>query len=377
MEDPERFREMIKERMDLGVHATYHGNIRYHVYNWFYYKEAFSRGLVLKIIKEFGLKKGIVLDPFCGSGTTLLACKEMGIDSIGFDIQPSAVNAANAKVLDYDAAEAKKVLKYVLSKEIKKTAMQRDDFSKKAFSDDVWKQVAFYISEISGLPSHLKPFFRLALTRAAVRASSCLRDGAVIKFGKKKHANVKRLLKAEAGWMLKGYKIFARNSKDRAYSKAFFGNSLNIPLKSGSLDAVMTSPPYIGQADYLTAYELENLFAGKKIEENFLGSASDRIDENVLSLPVPASCLKYFSGLNASLEEISRVCKKRAKAAIVIGNGHVDRKIVESDIVTACLAERAGFEVRGIYALNRRFALVKRTKKAGVLRESLLILEKN
>ena len=35
--------------------------------------------------------KGIVLDPFCGSGTTLIAAQRLGRSAIGFDIAPEAV----------------------------------------------------------------------------------------------------------------------------------------------------------------------------------------------------------------------------------------------------------------------------------------------
>jgi hypothetical protein len=50
---------------------------------------------------------------------------------------------------------------------------------------------------------------------------------------------------------------------------------------------------------------------------------------------------------------------------------------VESDIIMAYLASMIGFEVRKILVLNKRFALEDRTVKKGVLRESLIILEKS
>jgi site-specific DNA-methyltransferase (adenine-specific) len=34
---------------------------------------------------------GIVLDPFAGSGTTLLACKELGMSCIGIEREPEYV----------------------------------------------------------------------------------------------------------------------------------------------------------------------------------------------------------------------------------------------------------------------------------------------
>ena len=63
-----------------------------------------------------------VLDPFMGSGTTLLACKERGIDCYGFDVSPLAVLASRAKTNDYDIAELK-----VAIKELSKSKFKRQD----------------------------------------------------------------------------------------------------------------------------------------------------------------------------------------------------------------------------------------------------------
>ena len=59
------------------------------IYNWHAFKHSYSRDLVEKLVENFNLWKGAwVLDPFCGGGTTLLACKELGINSKGLDILP-------------------------------------------------------------------------------------------------------------------------------------------------------------------------------------------------------------------------------------------------------------------------------------------------
>ena len=96
----------IETRLDLGRLATFVPNKRLPVYNWFYFKEGFARDLVMLILDRYlplnsyptSAKQSVsVLDPFVGSGTTLLACKERGLDSYGFDVSQPMVDALKSK----------------------------------------------------------------------------------------------------------------------------------------------------------------------------------------------------------------------------------------------------------------------------------------
>lgn len=49
-----------------------------------------------------GTKEGaIVLDPFMGTGTTAVACKETGRNYIGFELQEDYINVANKRISEY------------------------------------------------------------------------------------------------------------------------------------------------------------------------------------------------------------------------------------------------------------------------------------
>jgi hypothetical protein len=68
------------------------------VHGWYRFVLSFPPHLVRQYIEAFGLNgKDLVLDPFCGTGTTVVEAKKTGIASIGCDAQPIAVMVSRVK----------------------------------------------------------------------------------------------------------------------------------------------------------------------------------------------------------------------------------------------------------------------------------------
>ncbi|MBD5164701.1 site-specific DNA-methyltransferase [Helicobacter sp.] len=53
------------------------------------------------IYSILGDKGGIVIDPYCGSGTSLVAAKSLGCDFIGIDISENYIQSAKIRLQDY------------------------------------------------------------------------------------------------------------------------------------------------------------------------------------------------------------------------------------------------------------------------------------
>lgn len=69
------------------------------VHDWYRFVLSFPPHLVRDYIEQFGLDiPHTVLDPFCGTGTTLVECKKLNVASIGVERNPMAFFASQVKV---------------------------------------------------------------------------------------------------------------------------------------------------------------------------------------------------------------------------------------------------------------------------------------
>ena len=80
--------------------------LRYGPHGIHEYRGKFFPQLVKSLINISGVRQGTVLDPMCGSGTTLVEARSSGNRAIGFDMNPLSVFISKTKcsVLDLDSA---------------------------------------------------------------------------------------------------------------------------------------------------------------------------------------------------------------------------------------------------------------------------------
>jgi hypothetical protein len=84
---------------------TYRANLREARYGWLRLTPAYSVHLVTALLDQHARPGARVLDPFCGTGTTALACAERGLACDTTDINPFLVWLARAKTRRYGEAD--------------------------------------------------------------------------------------------------------------------------------------------------------------------------------------------------------------------------------------------------------------------------------
>lgn len=376
----------ITENLKLGALATFVPNKNLPVYNWLYYKEGFSRDLVFLLAEQFGLdKSSLVFDPFCGVATTQLACKQLGIPSFGFDAYPLAVFAAQVKLRDYDAEVLRENVKKLLKLKFHRPEIPKvPSVVQRSFSKYALEDIIFFRNAIKQVEDdYTREFLLLGLTSAAIRASWSIKDGSVIRTVKRNVPPLRVALKQQLFRMCKDLGNFkAENVK----AEAEVGDARFLErVKQGSIDAVITSPPYLNKIEYTRVYALEEwIIFGREVSEpslrSYVGLDTSTDDVFYGKYKMPMIAQAYFKDMSLVLQELARVCKEKAKIAIVVGNGcfpEFDPPVVNSDTLIAELAHRTDFDVKKILVLNKRWCTRQKTIKVGMSRESIVLLERS
>lgn len=376
-------------KFNLGSYFTFELSKSKPIYNWFYYKEAYSPEFVEYVLDEFEIKQGNILDMFLGIGTTAMVAKARGLQAYGIDASPLAVFAARVKTRNYsenDIFIVQKFMKNIFQK--KSLPNLRWEFElfkiEKAFPPANLRDILFIrekISEIKNENAH--NLLLLALISIIPMCSFVLKDGGVLKITKKSVAPVKEMFKHKVKRIL----FDLENRIIGLEPQIYLGDARLLPFENKSINTIITSPPYLNNIDYTKIYGLElslleiNIQNTKETRErcirSFITSNACRCKippeiENIgYRIPIVGT---YFSDMEKVLKESFRIMKPGAIASFVVGNSVIHETHILVDEILAEIGARIGFECE-IWVGSERIADVKfKTIKT---RESAIILRKS
>ena len=273
------------------------------VHQWYRFVLSFPPHVVKHYLEEFQIKPGqIVLDPFCGTGTTVVECKKNGIATIGVEANPMAFFATSVKTdwnvdpdgLMKNAEEiAAKTIDAFLKDGIDDDALQPDERLLRAIprlrSLNPDSHKLLLKNSISPLPLHktlvlldniektgnatFSRHEKLALANVLVSSIGNLRFGPEVGVGKvKSDAPVLRPWLDQIRGISADLCEMQNNPAARTDLYLADARQLADKLPRRSVDAVITSPPYPNEKDYTRTTRLESVLLG------FLGNRQDLRD---------------------------------------------------------------------------------------------------
>jgi len=261
-------------------------------HDWYRFVLSFPPHLVQDYIKDFGLAdRHTILDPFCGTGTTLIEAKLAGIRAVGLEANPFAQFASSVKInwdIDYH-------LLHSAAREIAEEVAQV--FASQGIDDDLpcdsrverlalrtlsaETQTLLVKDSISPLPLHKslvlleriqalhdQDFYDhllLAFANALVFAVSNLHFGPEV--GVKRNG-IKKDVPVLAPWlsaidtMTEDLERVADKKYPRAAVHLADARNISSVIAPRSVDAIITSPPYPNEKDYSRTTRLESVMLG-------------------------------------------------------------------------------------------------------------------
>jgi len=336
--------------------VTPYQNRKLPIYKWYRFNHSFSRDLVWYLIDKFNLDpQSNILDPFCGSGTTLLAAKEKGIPAIGIDILPLSVFISNAKLQNYEIKKIKykieKLIEFLNDHKKNRPLIPEVGVIHKFFDQKTLFDLFVVKSWIQGIKNEkLKYFFLTALLSVVGKVAFAKKDGGFLRMiSNKEIPNVKEVILSEINEMVTDIE-YRTNLQSSVRSRAILGDARQICFPKESFDAVITSPPYLNRHDYTRVYILELVIGFLKSEDeikelryktlrshvearrNFpedknygeplgLKNIIEKLKrKNLPNKQVIPMIKGYFEDMYLVLKEVVRVIKRDSFVAFVIGD---------------------------------------------------------
>lgn len=354
-------------------------------HDWYRFVLSYPPHLVRDYISDFGLdERSTILDPFCGTGTTLVEAKLNRIRAVGLETNPFPHFASMVKT-DWNVVpdELQSFAAQVSQSTYAELADQGIDDQALTCAPNVELRTlneratrALIKNSISPLPLHktlvlLEQINRyqdtvshkygiLALGNALVTSLGNLRFGPEVGVGK-----IKRDVPVVAVWMHEIRRMIG--DLQLVYGQSYPEASVLLAdarepaqaVEENSIDAVITSPPYPNEKDYTRTTRLESVVLGfvkdmshlRSFKKTFLRSntrgvyKADRDDEWIadveeiqrLAAAIEARRVElgktsgfeklyarvtrlYFGGMARHFSELRRILKPGARLAYVVGD---------------------------------------------------------
>lgn len=320
----------------------------------------------------------IVLDPMCGSGTVIRAASELGLNALGFDLDPLSVLMSSVWTtpVDGDAAiaESDRIARIAwanIGGTIYLPWIDDDlataDFVNFWFSNsqrDELRSLAVLLHQVVG---PIGDVLRLALSRMIVTknwGASLARDVSHSRPHRIKTENSYRVIDQ----FPRSVRAIVHRLKPRLLlgeSSIQLGDARDLgPLPPEAIDAIVSSPPYLNAIDYLRGHRLSLVWLGYNLGElrerrsHMVGAerAPDPgVDEvyiwELLKAMPEATHLeprfqkileRFVDDLGKMMNEAFRVLRTGGRAIYVIGDSTVRGVIVRNTDLIIAAAQRAG-----------------------------------
>ena len=322
------------------------GTDSYVSFHW--YPARFVPQIPSILIGYFSERGDRVLDPFCGSGTTLLEAFRLDRRPIGIDVHPAAIMMTKAKFVPIEQTHIAELRDEILDKATLKLSKHMSASKSRALSDS-HNDLHIPNKDENRKWFHPQTLMELACIYSAIGeleniehriiAQSCFSSILNRVCSQNRHygwicdnVHPKTLMYKDAFNAFRSkfqeyqrfkekYEVGLQTIRSRYVHREdielLTGDSRQLlnKIQSNSIDLVITSPPYLNVTDYIKSFRLYMLWFGLPDWENLcaaeIGARCRRSQKDCYQ--------NYLNDMRTCIEQIAKVLKKGKFLCLVIG----------------------------------------------------------
>jgi site-specific DNA-methyltransferase (cytosine-N4-specific) len=307
-------------------------NTEYYTHGYHPYSAKYIPQIPNRLISTFTERNDLVLDPFVGSGTTLVESKALGRNAIGVDINPLACLISTVKTRVIGISTAREISDFLIS--------LRNDISRlrehitifdaednlytnnlhhniaKWYHRNVIYELVLIKNEIDTITNSETKEFLLVAFSSILRSISNATSGFGNLMINKKAPPKKRVFEKFSFCvknMIQGMVDFGKAATN-SHITIFNHDSRKLEfINDETIDFICTHPPYMAAVPYAEYQKLSLWWLGYNqydLEKSLIGGRRNRSD-------TPE---RFLHDMTKSLLEMKRVLRKKKYCCIIIGN---------------------------------------------------------
>ena len=367
-----------------------------------------------------------VLDPFMGSGTTLLESFITGRHSLGVDIHPLARLIAKVKVTPVDPKRLETMGDTLLA-EIRADRADNADWVPEIPNRDHWFKPEV-LRELATVKKHVwslrkgdaQDFFKICLSSIIRKMSNSDSDSLIPEvttfrkkldeqgktssdvIGKFDNAVRNKTVDSEELWHLAGE---VRKKYRKPPTIQIIGREArDLALEDDSVDLAVTSPPYASAVHYASVHKLEMYWLDLlkdlgELDGQIVGTSRAYVSEyrpweprtgipelrtvlgELMAVEKKSAYIvyKYFEDMRRNLCEVNRVLKRNGVYSIVVGANTFRKVRIPTYLILSRIAVQAGFEMKDVFVYDviNRHLDIPRWNDSRIERDYILVLQRS
>ena len=338
----------------------------YYTHGFHPYPAKFTPQLVNNYLKKYcnNNLSCKILDPFCGSGTSILESVLNGFYATGIDLNPIATLISKAKTHHYSLDNINTAIfflqkvkrlysEYQRNKDLINN-YERHNFKNIShwFQENVIAELSLLKNEINKIEdTKIKDLTQCAFSKIIVKVSN---QDSEVRYTAKNKNHQDGIVFSSFIKTLFDYIQIIKSNKDVIKSDAviYTGDTLTIlkKLKDNKYDFIITSPPYINTFDYYLYHKQRMFwldFDPSIVRKNEIGN-HHKIDSQSLEKAIE----EYKSFMTDIFIELSRISKVDSIFVIIIGDGIVKGNVIDMSNVISDIASKTDYSVLEIKSEN-------------------------